>query len=187
MLKESGCIAIIYEPFLVPINVTITWQTWIKGSQVTMNFSSTCTEQICTNAWIKQKLNVQTHIYCHMRRPKTQICKDWALRRTAIVSGVQRGGGGCYLTQQTLPMCLTTTQLDPCCCISVFLMRHPHVSNVNLISEVTSSGVFKNLLHNFYTGVGFWWSMQITHYTIILFYESPHILDAINSQISCVL
>ena len=33
---------------------------------VTMNFGSTCTEQICTKAWVGEKVNVQTHIVTYM-------------------------------------------------------------------------------------------------------------------------
>ena len=94
------------------------------------------------------------HILSHAS-PKNTDMQGLSIENSDYCVGCPERGRGCYLTQQTLPMCLTTTQLDPCCCISVFLMRHPHVSNVNLISEVTSWGVFKNLLQNFYTGVGF--------------------------------
>ena len=70
-----------------------------------------------------QKVNVETHIIvAHICPPKMQICKDWTSPiMAAIVLGDHLVGRGCYLTQQTLPMCLTTAQLEPCCCISYFL------------------------------------------------------------------
>ena len=120
---------------------------------VTMNFGSTCTEQICTKAWVGEKVNVQTHIVTYMS-PKITDMQGLGIENGGFCVGCPGGWGGCYLTQQTLPMCLTTAQLDPCCCISVFLMRHPHLSNVNLISEVTRWTFFLyNLLQNSCAGV----------------------------------
>ena len=77
------------------------------------------------------------HTSSHTCPPKMQICRDWALRMGAIVWGVQGGPeGGCYLTQQTLPMCLTTAQREPAAAVFLYFLcasRSPH-SDVNLIS-----------------------------------------------------
>ena len=69
-----------------------------------------------------------------------QICRDWALRMGAIVWGVQGGPeGGCYLTQQTLPMCLTTAQREPAAAVFLYFLcasRSPTQMSISSAGKV---------------------------------------------------
>ena len=59
---------------------------------VTMNFGSTCTEQICTKAGVGEKVNVQTHIVTYMS-PKITDMQGLGIENGGFCVGCPGGWG----------------------------------------------------------------------------------------------
>ena len=86
--------ALIYEPLLVAINVTLQGKHRERGPSLGSDHEfwlNLCRTNLYKSVCPRKSECSNPH--CHICRPKLQICKDWALRMVAFVSGVQGGGG----------------------------------------------------------------------------------------------